>query len=230
MDWRDSLATALAESQARELSVYLLGNVPGLPPIVQAFHIFGIAVVMASIVMVDLRFLGLAVPSQNISEMVRRLMPWTWWALLLNAATGSVFVIARPLRYFYNPIFAWKLTFLVPAVALAVIVHRLSLRESGYWESSFGRRIAGRLVAGAARRLRLRHDHGSNYLADDFQQEIAFFGIDSSPSFVREPEGNRRGEVNAPARSTRSVLVRRLRIVAGHDGGSGPVVVKDRPS
>ena len=43
---------------------------------------------------------------------------------------------------------------------------------------------------GAARGLRLRHDHGSNYLADDFQQEIAFFGIDSSPSFVREPEGN----------------------------------------
>ena len=29
----------------------------------------------------------------------------------------------------------------------------------------------------------------SNYLADDFQQ-VAFFGIDSSPSFVREPEGN----------------------------------------
>ena len=25
---------------------------------------------------------------------------------------------------------------------------------------------------------------------DDFQQEIAFFGIESSPSFVREPEGN----------------------------------------
>ena len=42
----------------------------------------------------------------------------------------------------------------------------------------------------AARGLRLRHDHGSNYLADDFQQEVAFFGIDSSPSFVREPEGN----------------------------------------
>ena len=48
----------------------------------------------------------------------------------------------------------------------------------------------GGIGAGAARGLRLRHDHGSNYLADDFQQEIAFFGIDSSPSFVREPEGN----------------------------------------
>jgi putative transposase len=37
--------------------------------------------------------------------------------------------------------------------------------------------------------LILRHD-GSNYMADDFQREIKCFGITSSPSFVREPEGN----------------------------------------
>ena len=43
---------------------------------------------------------------------------------------------------------------------------------------------------GVADGLRLRHDHGSNYLADYFQQEVAFFGIESSPSFVRAPEGN----------------------------------------
>ena len=48
----------------------------------------------------------------------------------------------------------------------------------------------GTIGEGVARGLRLRHDHGSNYLADDFQQEVAFFGIESSPSFVREPEGN----------------------------------------
>ena len=48
----------------------------------------------------------------------------------------------------------------------------------------------GGIGEGVARGLRLRHDHGSNYLADDFQQEVAFFGIESSPSFVREPEGN----------------------------------------
>ena len=37
----------------------------------------------------------------------------------------------------------------------------------------------------AAHGLRLRHE-----LADDFQQEVAFL-IESSPSFVREPEGTR---------------------------------------
>ena len=38
--------------------------------------------------------------------------------------------------------------------------------------------------------LKLRHDHGSNYMSDDFQDEIAFLGIEASPSFVRQPEGN----------------------------------------
>ena len=47
----------------------------------------------------------------------------------------------------------------------------------------------GGIGDGVARGLRLRHDHGSNDLADDFQQEVAFFGIESSPSFGREPEG-----------------------------------------
>ena len=48
----------------------------------------------------------------------------------------------------------------------------------------------GGFAEGIADGLALRHDHGSNYLADDFQQEVAFLGIESSPSFVREPEGN----------------------------------------
>jgi transposase InsO family protein len=38
--------------------------------------------------------------------------------------------------------------------------------------------------------LMLRHDHGSQYVSDAFQREIAFLGIASSPAFVRAPEGN----------------------------------------
>ena len=36
----------------------------------------------------------------------------------------------------------------------------------------------------------LRHDHAPIYMSDDFQSEIAFLGIEASPSFVRQPEGN----------------------------------------
>lgn len=41
----------------------------------------------------------------------------------------------------------------------------------------------------AAAGLALRHDHGSQFLSDRFQTELAFLGITSSPAFVREPQG-----------------------------------------
>jgi putative transposase len=41
-----------------------------------------------------------------------------------------------------------------------------------------------------ARGLRVRHDHGSQYMSDAFQGEVRFLGIESSPAFVRAPEGN----------------------------------------
>ena len=36
----------------------------------------------------------------------------------------------------------------------------------------------------------LRHDHGSPFVSHVFQQEIALLGLESSPSYVREPEDN----------------------------------------
>jgi putative transposase len=50
--------------------------------------------------------------------------------------------------------------------------------------------IFGRFEADAAKGLSIRHDHGSAYMSDYFQTEIRFFGMASSPAFVREPEGN----------------------------------------
>ena len=52
------------------------------------------------------------------------------------------------------------------------------------------RRCFGGFAAGIARGLAVRHDHGPQYMADDFQREIAFLGIEGSPAFVRAPEGN----------------------------------------
>src|SRR3569833_2174967 len=48
----------------------------------------------------------------------------------------------------------------------------------------------GRIEKDVAKGLSLRHDHGSNYMSRDFQDEIGFLGLESSPSFVRQPEGN----------------------------------------
>jgi transposase InsO family protein len=52
------------------------------------------------------------------------------------------------------------------------------------------RRYFGGFAPGIARGLAVRHDHGSQYLSDAFQQELAFLAVASSPAFVRAPEGN----------------------------------------
>ena len=48
----------------------------------------------------------------------------------------------------------------------------------------------GGFARNIARGLSVRHDHGSQYMAHDFQAELRFLGIASSPAFIRAPEGN----------------------------------------
>ncbi len=48
----------------------------------------------------------------------------------------------------------------------------------------------GGLAEGIAFGVKLRHHHGSQFMNHDFQCEIRIFGLESSPAFVREPEGN----------------------------------------
>lgn len=43
---------------------------------------------------------------------------------------------------------------------------------------------------GVAAGLAVRHDHGSQFMSDYYQGELRWLGIESSPAFVREPEGN----------------------------------------
>jgi hypothetical protein len=122
------LARALAHSGAHDLAVDLLRTVPGLPPIMQTLHLASIAVVLGSIVVLSLRVLGWAVPSQAPAEMSRRLAPWTWGALPVLIVSGSIFVLARPQRYFTNPMFGIKFALLIPALALTAALYAVTRR------------------------------------------------------------------------------------------------------
>jgi transposase InsO family protein len=52
------------------------------------------------------------------------------------------------------------------------------------------RRCFGAFGKDVARGLSVRHDHGSQYMSNHFQKELAFLGVESSPAFIRSPEGN----------------------------------------
>lgn len=48
----------------------------------------------------------------------------------------------------------------------------------------------GALAGDVARGLKLRHDHRTQFVSDHYQGEIRWLGIQTSPAFVGEPEGN----------------------------------------
>lgn len=143
----EALASTLTASPLHSLAIYLLGNVPGFPPVVQTIHLLSIAAVMGSIVLIDLKVLGLALPSQDTGELVRRLMPWTWGALPTLALSGLVFILARPASYFVNPVFRLKFTMLAPAVTLAFIFQIATRKEPDFWNASRGRRALATAIA-----------------------------------------------------------------------------------
>lgn len=134
------LARSIANSGAHDLAVDWLRTVPGLPPILQTFHLISIAIVLGTVVLLSLRVLGWAAPTQAPDEMSRRLAPWTWGALPVLVASGLVFVIARPQRYFSNPMFGLKLALLVPTLALAALLYSLVRRPDS-------NRVVTRVVA-----------------------------------------------------------------------------------
>jgi hypothetical protein len=142
-----TLAELLQSSGMTEWATYLLRNVPGLPPIAQTFHLMAISAVMGSIVLVDLRVLGLALRSQPLPELVARVMPWMWYALPVHLVSGLIFIVARPMRYFVNPVFGFKFAFMLPALALAFVFQMALSRDRTFWDRTGGRRTLAAAIA-----------------------------------------------------------------------------------
>ena len=130
------LSQSIATSEFRELVIGWLMNVPGLPPILQSIHILSVALIVASAGFIHLRILGVGFKSQQVDEMFKRLGPWFGSALATALFTGLPFVIARPDRYFYNPVAGWKLAFLTAGLLITATLFLQSRQQPGYWQKT----------------------------------------------------------------------------------------------
>lgn len=127
-----TIAQSIGNSAAHEGAIYLLRNVPGLPPIVQTIHILSVAAVMASMVFIALRSLNLAFGKQDLLEMRQRLVPWTLWALPLLVVSGGMFVLARPRRFVLDPVMSWKMLFMLAALLFSFFMLREIKQSNGH--------------------------------------------------------------------------------------------------
>ena len=143
----NNLSNWIANSGAHDFSLWLLENIPGSPPILQTLHLLSICALMASVVFIDLRILGLALPSQQVDEMATRLRFWAVGALLGVFCSGIWFVLARPTRYFNNPVFQIKFALLIPALISSAFIFRIAVRKPRFWQAHVWQ---GKLLAGVS--------------------------------------------------------------------------------
>jgi len=112
-----------------------LARTPSIVPLVQSIHILAIAVVMASMLFINLRMLGWAGPRGGINADLRRFVPAIWGALVVLLATGLIMVAAEPVRELMNLLFRIKIVLVTIAAISYYIVQHKSKLDSGYWES-----------------------------------------------------------------------------------------------
>lgn len=92
-------------------------------PLVNAGHIFGLAMIFGAILPLDLRMLGLW-RDIDLRRLARVLVPVAIAGVVLSLATGLALFSARPLDYAFKPLFQVKLTVLAIAIANALLLHR----------------------------------------------------------------------------------------------------------
>ncbi|MEM1247341.1 MAG: DUF6644 family protein [Acidobacteriota bacterium] len=95
-------------------------------PVLECLHFVGLSVLFGTVVLFDLRLLGLVreVPPQ----VVARLVPWGIGGFCLSAVTGALFFTGIPGMYLNNPAFWTKCVCLLLA-GLNVLVYTLFLRS-----------------------------------------------------------------------------------------------------
>ncbi len=116
-------------------------------PLLESIHVLTATFLVGSILMVDLRLLGLAATAYPVSRVVRETVPWTYSASLISVITGLGLFITRAGHYVENPAFQIKLILLVLAGLNMAVFHLATSQRIAHHDAAVpttaGARFAG---------------------------------------------------------------------------------------
>jgi hypothetical protein len=116
-------------------------------PAVQTVHILAVATVMTSVLLINLRLLGVNARELAIASIANRFLPYLWWPLPVLLATGVTLIVAEPSRVLKSPIFQLKMGLLIAAAGVTLVCQIPLQRDAEFWDLNAGRRWAVRFIA-----------------------------------------------------------------------------------
>jgi hypothetical protein len=116
-------------------------------PTLESVHVVAIVTVIGSVMVMDLRLLGLASKATRVTVMSEETLRWTWGAFVLAMLSGGLLFVAKATSYMVNPYFLWKMVLIAMAGINMAIFHVVTWRSITRWDSGpvmpLGAKIAG---------------------------------------------------------------------------------------
>ena len=107
-----------------------------------------ITLVVGSISIVDLRLLGLTARDRAISSLTKEILPITWFAFVVAAASGFLLFISNALSYADNIYLQIKLGLLLIAFCNVLAFHLILERNLEHWDEAIRAPLLARLSGG----------------------------------------------------------------------------------
>jgi len=111
-----------------------------LYPSVEIVHITGIGLLFGSIVVLDLRLLGLS-KSIPVKSLARHVLPWTAASFLLIVPSGLMMFTAHATDFISSPVFVVKMCLILAAGLNAALFHAIVFPSVGVWDSEEMRKL-----------------------------------------------------------------------------------------
>jgi uncharacterized protein YacL len=126
-------------------------------PLIESIHVWTMAVFFGSVVMFDLRLLGVAMRKVPASEVVDRLLPLTIAAFVIMVISGMLLFYAIPLRSYQSIFFRFKILLMLLAGLNVWIFHSRVYPKVATWDVEGGTAQARQGCRGGFPRIMDRH-------------------------------------------------------------------------
>jgi hypothetical protein len=103
-------------------------------PAVEVAHFFGLFLLVGTIGVIDLRFIGLAGRRQRVSELAQDLFPWMWTGFGIATLSGFLMFATGATGFAANTQFRIKMLVTLLAVTFGAIVQR----KTAQWDKPSG--------------------------------------------------------------------------------------------
>lgn len=101
--------------------------------IVEGSHVLMLCLFLGTLVILDLRMLGLMLRNVSVGEVAARVLPWTFVGFAFMVVTGILLFYAIPVRSYQSVFFRLKVILLIVAGLNAWHYHRKAHRTVDQW-------------------------------------------------------------------------------------------------